>query len=588
MYVFDIECYINYFLAVFYDPDDGRNTRIFEYVQDKNNPNELKAFFKNEQMRKTLFVSFNGLNYDIPIIQAFIHGNSLEDLKKISDEIIKKGKKHWQILKDCPQLELNHIDLKEVAPGHAGLKLYAARMHYPKLQELPIDPESVIEKNQYSVLKEYCLNDCKITYELFNKLKKAIDLRVSLSEQYGVDLRSKSDAQIAENVVLSEIGIKSKKIDHPEKVKFIRPEWMKFKHFDLEILCCQFEEFDFEIDNGKIRLPGFFKEKNNDTVQVFGNHYSTGIGGLHSIEKSRSIKSDKNKILIDRDVASYYPSIILNRDLYPPQLGKKFIDVYRGLVEKRLDAKRIGDKSTADSLKITINGCFGKLNSIYSNIYAPELFINVTVTGQFALLMLIERLGFNGINVISANTDGILIYESRDRYEEINLIIQQWEKDTGFNTEETIYRAFYQKDVNNYIAFTDDGKTKLKGLYSKPGFMKNPTNEICVEAAIEYLKNKSPIEEKIRNCKDITKFVTIRTVNGGAYFNGESIGKICRWYYDGKGRNFEYKNGNRVPKSVNAAPLFDLHFPNDLDYDYYIKETKLIINSFSKLKQIKF
>ncbi|KKS65278.1 MAG: hypothetical protein UV34_C0020G0001, partial [Parcubacteria group bacterium GW2011_GWB1_42_6] len=41
--------------------------------------------------------------------------------------------------------------------------------------------------------------------------------------------------------------------------------------------------------------------------------------------------------------------------------------------------------------------------------------IQVTITGQLALLMLIERLELCGVPVISANTDGLVVECPRDR-----------------------------------------------------------------------------------------------------------------------------------------------------------------------------
>lgn len=60
------------------------------------------------------------------------------------------------------------------------------------------------------------------------------------------------------------------------------------------------------------------------------------------------------------------------------------------------------------TFKIVLNGTFGKLGSKYSFLYSPNLMIQVTITGQLALLMLIEALEAAGISVVSANTDGIV------------------------------------------------------------------------------------------------------------------------------------------------------------------------------------
>ena len=119
-----------------------------------------------------------------------------------------------------------------------------------------------------------------------------------------------------------------------------------------------------------------------------------GIGGLHSCEKSQYVVADENTVLRDADVSSYYPSIILQQKLSPKAMGKDFITIYQSIVSRRIEAKHRGDKVTADTLKICVNGSFGKLGSKYSALYAPELLIQTTLTGQLALLMLIESYNF--------------------------------------------------------------------------------------------------------------------------------------------------------------------------------------------------
>ena len=44
---------------------------------------------------------------------------------------------------------------------------------------------------------------------------------------------------------------------------------------------------------------------------------------------------------------------------------------------------------------------------INSKIYAPDLMLAITITGQFYLLSVIEALVEIGVKIISANTDGV-------------------------------------------------------------------------------------------------------------------------------------------------------------------------------------
>jgi DNA polymerase elongation subunit (family B) len=229
--------------------------------------------------------------------------------------------------------------------------------------------------------------------------------------------------------------------------------------------------------------------------------------------------------------------------------------------------------------KILLNGSYGKFGSKYSFLYSPELLIQTTITGQLSLLMLIEKMTNVGGKVVSANTDGVNVLYKKSNYNNIHAVQFEWEMLTGYELEYTPYSSTFNRDVNNYIAIKDEG-IKGKGAFAEPNIMKNPTNEICILAVKEYLNNNAPIEQTIRQCKDITKFINVRTVQGGAMWRDEYLGKAIRWYYSTDGDVITYKkNNNKVPKSDNARPLMDLceGLPCDLDLQWYIEESKSML-----------
>jgi hypothetical protein len=253
-------------------------------------------------------------------------------------------------------------------------------------------------------------------------------------------------------------------------------------------------------------------------------------------------------------------------------------------VQKELDAaleefKAVTVKTAA--LKLTLNGTFGKTSNKYSTLYSPDFMIRTTITGQLTLLMLIEALERYGVSVVSANTDGIVIKCPRAKRDDVNYLISRWEKHTGLKTEETVYRALYSRDVNNYIAVKEDGSYKAKGVYAPVSLSKNPQNPICAEAVAMLLTKGVPVSHTIRECKDIRKFMTLRAVTGGAVKDGEPIGKVVRWYYaTGVDGAIHYKtNGNMVPRSEGARHLMDLPetFPEDIDYAWYEAECEEIL-----------
>jgi hypothetical protein len=237
-----------------------------------------------------------------------------------------------------------------------------------------------------------------------------------------------------------------------------------------------------------------------------------------------------------------------------------------------------------DSKKLTINGSFGKFGSKYSILYSPDLLIQTTLTGQLALLMLIEQLELAGIPITSANTDGIVIKCPRRLIDRMHAIIAVFEWFSCFETEETQYVALYSKDVNNYIAVKRDGKVKTKGLYASAGLMKNPTASISVDAVIANLTTGADIRSTIEASRHLPSFITIRSVKGGGVQDGAYLAKTVRWYYSTayRDRTINYKtNGNCVAKSTGARAVMNLpaSFPDDIDYDVYVAEAQSILQS---------
>jgi hypothetical protein len=581
--VFDVECYVNYFLVMFKSVVTGKIALVERYTGHDLEIPKLEWFMKSFRL-----VSFNGIHYDVPMVSAAIAGKSNEQLKYLSNEIIVNQVQAWIALRSMKVKQLkdiDHIDLIAHAPVGTGLKKCGARLYTPMLQDLPFHPETTLTINQALIVRWYCANDLVHTELLLHKLKEPLELREQLSKEYGVDLRSKSDAQIAEAVIAEEVRKMNgnrpltPSIPPGTSYKYKTPAFLQYKTALMNWVLQTVQGADFVVgEAGSIGMPPEIKGLE---IKIGHGVYRMGIGGLHSSEKSTAHVADADTMLLDRDVTSFYPFIILLLGLYPPHLGPNFLNVYRKLVNRRLEAKRSGNKVVADALKITINGSYGKLASPYSVLYSPDLQIQVTVTGQLVLLMLIERLELIGIPVVSANTDGIVIKCPRSREPELAAIIKQWEIDTGFETEETQYKALYSRDVNNYIAVKPDGKTKTKGVYADPGLPKDPISRICVDAALDALTKGLPILKTVRECKDIRKFLNVRNVPGGAVKNGEYLGKTVRWYYaEGeKGDIVKALNGNSVSLSEGGKPLMKLpeQFPEDINYNWYIEQAEKML-----------
>lgn len=184
--------------------------------------------------------------------------------------------------------------------------------------------------------------------------------------------------------------------------------------------------------------------------------------------------------------------------------------------------------------------------------------------------------------MLSANTDGIMVGYPKAQREKVLKTIAANSKHTGFEYEETQYRKVAMKDVNNYIAVTTDNKIKSKGLYAETGLMKNPTMLVCSLAVQQFLLNGTEISRTIREHPTFTDFLAVRNVTGGCEQDGQSLGRVARWYMTTqKMGSIRYStNGNLVPKTEGgrACLLLPEGFPEDLDYDWYIREAHSMLN----------
>lgn len=578
--VLDIECYSNYSLFSFKCVETNR-FREFELYEGK--PLEKQSI--NKIMLNNLTISFNGLAYDLPMIVAALRGYTNEQLKALSDKLITSGKPSWLVCKEhglyVPK-QWDHIDLFNVAPGAASLKIYGGRLHSKKLQDLPIEPHELISPNQRDELRLYCRNDLETTQDLLKDLDKQIKLRIDLTERYGLDLRSKSDAQIAEAIIkdyLTEKGVYvARRTAEVKPFKYRVPEWVLFHTETFNNVLQAVKECVFTVnDKGSVILP----KELNKAIDFCGAKYKFGIGGLHSQEKKQVVVCGEDEMFGEYDLTSMYPTIIIEQQLYPKHLTRKFLDTYTKIKDERVKAKQEGNTVVDKAYKILLNGSYGKFGSKYSYLYSPELLIQTTITGQLSLLMIIERLESAGVNVVSANTDGINVVFKKTQLNQVENIIFQWELETGYNFEWTQYDSVFSRDVNSYCAIKHGGGIKGKGAYAEPNLMKNPTNEICVQAVKEYLSDEVSIEGTVNACKDITKFISVRSVTGGAVWRENYLGKAVRFYYSKDGDTIHYKkNGNKVPKSDGAKPLMDLcdGLPDDLNHQWYIDEAISLLN----------
>lgn len=568
---FDTECYPNYFLIVFKDLNGNEEC----FVKDENNVLPVARIRKLLETRQT--IGFNSRMYDIPMITYALSGVSNSLLKEMSDRIINESVYNtlceYQLW--CPK-EYDHIDIINVAIGKNGLKMYGARINTPYLQDLPYDPSTSLTKEDKAIIKKYCSNDVDITKNLYLHLKNEIDIRTAINDEYKVDVRSKSDAQIAEVLINKQLVSSKKKITSFE-FKYTPPDYIKFNSDNLNNLLVKFTEIEFKgVAGDKLLEKGIVTD-----VIINDVPYSCGIGGLHSKEEARTVFAADDEYIIDIDVVSYYPTIILNNKYCPDNYNtEEFLEFYQKIYDDRIIAKKENNTGKANVYKIILNGSFGKFGDQYSSLYSPKLLIHTTITGQLSILMLIEKLEEYGYNVLSTNTDGITVKVKKDKYDFFRKIVKSWEAKVNFKTEEVRYKSLHNQSVNSYIAIKEDGTLKCKGLFGSDDISRNPAIKICKEAIFSYLLDKRKVEDTIMNAKqDPSNFIMVRKCAKGGYWKGEYLGKVVRWYWSTKGEPITNPKGDKVANTDDAFPIMNMEDKiADIHYEKYIKESYKLLS----------
>lgn len=338
---------------------------------------------------------------------------------------------------------------------------------------------------------------------------------------------------------------------------------------------------------------------------VFGGmRIDYGVGGLHGA-KQGTVKECEKYAILSWDVASMYPNIAIANRVYPEHLGEEFCDNYEDFYNER----KLFPKGTDENLaiKLGLNTVYGNSNSKYSPFYDPAYTLKITVNGQLSLSMLMEKIVMDtGARLLMANTDGFEIYIERDKIDLANDIVSRWEKVTGLEMEQVIYKAMYIRDVNNYLAVYDNGKVKCKGAYVHSyddlAWHQDHSSLIVPKAVYEYMINDVPVSETLNSCKNPYDFMlsikvprSNRLVLADDEGNEESIQNISRFYPCKDGRNMikympplEGKTEERANSILSKYKVAICNDVNDfdfekVDYSYYYKACEDLLTPFENL-----
>ena len=283
-------------------------------------------------------------------------------------------------------------------------------------------------------------------------------------------------------------------------------------------------------------------------------------------------------------------------------------DVYAATIERRVKAKRAGDKATANALKLVLNTTYGAMLNRYNPLYDPLMGRSVCISGQLFLLELANHLvtDCKTLKVIQLNTDGIMVSFDEDEYQKVLEITGEWQERTGFELEEDTVKSICQKDVNNYVEVPFEGDPKIKGGVLVRGIAPagafNVNNNACVvaKAVKDYLAYGVPVEKTVMECDRLLDFQLVAKA-GSKYGDAlhevdgkmEVVQKVNRVYATEDhryGTLYKIHLGTGNPVKIAGLPSRcvvdnDNHLTIDVvDRDWYIRLAKRYVRDFLGLK----
>lgn len=570
VYVYDIEVFPNVFHCTVKNTETGELHK-FEISCRRNQLDELVKFFHTVNTKYTfgdlyttdikldtniLFCGYNNLHYDNAIINYIIDCynimkykgyrdicRSVFNLSKVittSSEDDNSAWRKWKYMICFDSFDI--LTMLYSNKLRVGLKEIQVTMQYKNVQEFVADWQADLPEDQIDSMIDYNINDVNSTEELLNRCKKDIDLRIAIEDEYGVRVLSKDGVNIGMKILTQKYLEKTgqtwwdiKDLRSPMSVIPLNNVILPFIKYDSPILTRVLDDMKSQIVS-----PG---RKGYENKFVFeGLQYSVGVGGIHSVNKPEIIIPKEDEMLIDIDVASLYPSMLIEYEFYPKHLGPEFLEVYKQIKDERIEAKHNGNKVKNETLKLALNGLSGNLQNEHNFCYSPFAVMQIRINGQLLLLMLAEKLTQLGCRIVQANTDGLFVLLKKDVYSKVNNVCREWEQLTRLTLEEERFKAMYQYAINDYFAITEDDKVKEKGMFiTTVKLGKGLTPKIIPKAVINFFKNGVSVEETIKGCQDIRDFLM-----------SEKTGKQWHVEYNNK----EQQRTNRFYASTNGAYLW--------------------------------
>lgn len=607
-WIYDCETYPNVFtMAV--EHADAPLRFLFEISDHRNDSRAIVDFIDWVRNDSGRMVGFNNIGFDYPILHTLIrmgHSDANTLYQKAmaiiggqdgDDKWMHQVKPSDRVVEQIDLFKIHHFDNKARA---TSLKSLEFNMRSDNIEDLPFKVGTNLTVAEIPVLKQYNAHDVSETKKFMKHTADMIAFREKMCAMYpGKDWLNFNDTKIGKEffaMKLEEYGVALYEFGPDGRVP--RQTRRPVIHLKDAILpWIEFSQPEFTRVLNWLKGQSITETKGvfEDVIaRVQGFDFVFGLGGIHGSIESEIVESDDEYVIVDLDVASYYPNLAIANRFFPAHLGESFCDIYKNLYEQR----KSYDKKSAESamLKLALNGVYGDSNNRFSVFYDPLYTMKITINGQLLLCVMVESLlKIEGLRLIQINTDGLTVRVPRANKDKVDMIRAWWEELTDLQLEEAIYKTMMIRDVNNYIAVYEDGKVKRKGAYEwKTGWHQNAGGLVIPKVAEQVLVHGAPIRETVEQWPEIMDFmlrtkvprssylaiekdgVTSQLQNITRYYIAQDGGRLFKWMPPLKGKQEWRKIG--VESGWGVQPCNDIRNAGKLpiDFDYYVQQVEAL------------
>lgn len=511
MIFYDFEVFKYDWLAVFIDV-----TRKKEYVII-NNPDELKALY--EANRKDIWVGFNNRHYDQYIMKGILLGL---DPKRINDWIIVEGREGWQFSSVFNKIPMINYDVMPNPP--VGLKTMEGFLGSNiKESEVPFNINRRLTRKEIEQTVFYCRHDVQETIKVFLQTSDVFEAMHGIIQAFPdmVSLANIGDSEA--RITAKVLGCRKQEFNDEfdffflpclklKKYKYVQ-DWFEQKRQEALSLDLQNRsDYDKKV---------WYKSQSLDTI-VAGIPHTFGFGGLHGATEK---PSHFTGALYHVDVNNYYPSLLIawglvtraatNNNYQKVYKTRKALKYKQTHAATKAEAKRW--KKAQLPYKKMLNALSGGMKDKTNPAYDPRNNNCMCINGQLMLLDLIEHLeAIPGFELIQSNTDGLIVKvpDTDEAFDMMDDICWEWEQRCStplcdILLELDCISEIYQKDVNNYLWVSADGSVERIGAYVKELSAVDNDLPIVNKALVEYMVNKTPVEQTINQCDELIMFQKI-------------------------------------------------------------------------------